>query len=784
GPTTFCRGSSVTLTASGANTYTWSPGDGLSITTGPTVIATPEVTTSYVVTGTGANGCTGNAQVTVTVNQRPEGIMSSDPAVCSGSNSGTVNLTIADGSTVIGWESSTNAGTTWSPYTPLIDQYTTSYLNLTQTTVYRALLQLNGCQAYSSIGIIPVNNVLEPVVTVSSSVSCLNTAITLHASGYGQPPFPVEDFQRANPVGWSGDDAGSNNEDPNSNWALTTNGKTFNGINYNSQATPTNSKFIIVTGVTDEADHNATITAPPFSLVGTITPTLSYYTALNFNAGSTGTVEISTDGGTTFTDLITYTGPRNYGNPDGGWINVTYSLVPYINQPDVRIRFNYTGTAGSNWGLDNIGIISTFQPIVYHWTPLDHMTPPTGDTPDVTVLPDVGLHTYCVSSTTAAGCESDTVCITVNVLPLPDCNITGTDGPVCPSSVNSFTAPAGMSSYSWTISGNGRITAGANAQNVIVTSGTGCNLPFTISSTITDNNGCVSTCSKTVLVQDITPPIISCPVISAQYRMDNGLGYYTAVGTEFDATAIDNCTVTSITHNLAYSTSTTLAGYHFPLGSTTVTWTATDACGLTATCQIIVTVIDDQPPAITCPPPIIVQCAADVPVPYVNYSAFLAAGGIATDNNQINPALFSVVGTDIITNQSCANRYTITRTYQVNDLSGNSASCTQAITVNDQTAPVITGCPANQIFCETPTNVFTIPASISAGDNCGGAVDITYEITGATTRTGSGNNATGNFNIGGSTITWTATDVCGNVATCSTTVTINPRPVTSPIYHR
>jgi hypothetical protein len=782
GPITLCRGASVTLSATGANSYTWSPVDGLSIATGPTVIATPEATTTYLVTGTGSNGCKNTASVTITVNQRPEGIMSSDPAVCSGKNSGTVSLTIADGSTVLGWESSTNGGTSWSPYIPSVDQYTTTYENLTQTTVYRALLQLNGCQGYSSIGIIPVNNVLKPIVTTSATVTCLNTAVQLNASGYGQPPFPVEDFQNANPAGWSGDDAAANNEDPNSNWALTTNGKVFNGRHYNSQAPPTNSKFLIVTGITDEADHNATLTAPPFSLVGTINPTLSFYTALNFNAGTTGIVEISTDGGITFTTLITYTGPRDFGNTNNGWVNVTYSLVPYINQPDVRIRFNYTGTAGSNWGLDNIGIISSFQPIVYHWTPLDHMTPSTGDTPDVTILPDVGLHEYCVTSTTAAGCESESVCITINVLPLPVCNITGTDYPVCPSSVNSFTAPDGMNRYAWTILGNGRITAGANTQNVTVTAGIGCGLPFTVTLTITDTNGCISTCSKTVMVEDVTPPIIMCPAINAQYPMNNGSNYYTAVGTEFNATATDNCTIISITHNLSYSSSTTLEGYHFPLGSTTVTWTAIDACGLSSTCQIIITVIDDQPPLITCPPAITVQCAQDVPSPYISYAAFVAAGGFATDNNQIYPALFSVFGNDVITNHSCVNRYTITRTYQITDLSGNSARCTQTITVNDQIAPVIT-CPANQVFCETQDNSFIIP-SLAATDNCGGAVNIAFVITGATERTGSGNDASGHFNTGTSTISWTVTDVCGNLSTCIITVTINPIPRTSAIYHK
>ena len=305
-----------------------------------------------------------------------------------------------------------------------------------------------------------------------------------------------------------------------------------------------------------------------------------------------------------------------------------------------------------------------------------------------------------------------------------------------------------------------------------------------MSLTITDNNGCVSVCNKTVNVIDITPPVITCPVVGAQYSMNNGLSYYTAVGTEFDATATDNCTLTSVTHNLLYTSSTTLAGYHFPLGSTNVTWTAVDACGLTTTCQITVNVIDDQPPAITCPPTINVECASQVPAPYINYAAFAAAGGLATDNNQIDPALFTVVGTDVISNQTCVNRFTITRTYRITDLSGNSATCTQSIIVNDQTAPVITGCPSDLVFCATAPANYTIPTTISASDNCSGTVTITFQITGATTRTGTGNDASGTFSVGNSTITWTAEDACGNRSTCVTNITINPLPNTSPIYHR
>jgi hypothetical protein len=66
---TITQGSSTPLTASGAASYSWSPADGLDVTTGATVNASPSATTTYTVTGTSASGCLNTQQVTVTVSK-------------------------------------------------------------------------------------------------------------------------------------------------------------------------------------------------------------------------------------------------------------------------------------------------------------------------------------------------------------------------------------------------------------------------------------------------------------------------------------------------------------------------------------------------------------------------------------------------------------------------------------------------------------------------------------------------------------------------------------------
>lgn len=61
----ICSDSSIDLTANGGFSYTWSPPGSLSSSTGATVTATPSGQTTYTVTGTSQEGCTGSASVTV-----------------------------------------------------------------------------------------------------------------------------------------------------------------------------------------------------------------------------------------------------------------------------------------------------------------------------------------------------------------------------------------------------------------------------------------------------------------------------------------------------------------------------------------------------------------------------------------------------------------------------------------------------------------------------------------------------------------------------------------------
>ncbi|MEO1449738.1 MAG: PKD domain-containing protein, partial [Bacteroidota bacterium] len=64
---TLCQGSPFRLVARGASSYTWESAPGLSATTGKSVTVRPAALTTYKVTGTDADGCQGQAQVTFSV---------------------------------------------------------------------------------------------------------------------------------------------------------------------------------------------------------------------------------------------------------------------------------------------------------------------------------------------------------------------------------------------------------------------------------------------------------------------------------------------------------------------------------------------------------------------------------------------------------------------------------------------------------------------------------------------------------------------------------------------
>lgn len=285
-----------------------------------------------------------------------------------------------------------------------------------------------------------------------------------------------------------------------------------------------------------------------------------------------------------------------------------------------------------------------------------------------------------------------------------------------------------------------------------------CPQEYTISRTWTATDECenTSTCVQTIVVDDSTPPVITCPA-AVTVECANLL----PPPSINSVSATDNCGIAVIAHiGDALSGMTCVNRF-----TVTRTYSATDECGNISTCTQMISVFDDTPPAITCPANVTVQCAAQVPP--VNPAAVISSdncGGIPVNSH---------VG-DVITNMTCANRFTLTRTYRATDECGNSSTCNQTITVFDNTPPMIT-CPANiTVQCANQVPAPNTGLVVSS-DNCAGATTVTHVGDVITNMT-----CVNRFTL---TRTYRATDVCGNSATCNQVITVfdnTPPTITCP----
>lgn len=167
----FCIGGSSNLTASGANSYSWSPGLGLNTANGANVVASPATTTTYTVTGVGANNCSSTASTMVVVNQLPiVGVSALNNIVCAG-NSTTL---VASGANSYSWSpASTLSSSTGSSVTA------TPASNTTYTVIGT---DGNNCQNSNSV---TISMGTVPVVAINSSGNtvCYGQSVTLQPSG-------------------------------------------------------------------------------------------------------------------------------------------------------------------------------------------------------------------------------------------------------------------------------------------------------------------------------------------------------------------------------------------------------------------------------------------------------------------------------------------------------------------------------------------------------------------------------------------------------------------------
>jgi uncharacterized repeat protein (TIGR03803 family) len=189
------------------------------------------------------------------------------------------------------------------------------------------------------------------------------------------------------------------------------------------------------------------------------------------------------------------------------------------------------------------------------------------------------------------------------------------------------------------------------------------------------------------------PLTISCP-INVGVNADTGLCYATGVALGIPV-ASAHCGSVTVTSN---------APAQFPVGTTVVTWTATDTSGDTNTCSQLVIVRDTQTPSITCPTDVTVN--ADTGLCYATGVALgipvasAHCGDVTVTSNA--PAQFPVGPTVV--------------TWTATDSSGNTNACAQQVLVRGN-PPVIAAAPESRTNSAGTMAAFSVSAAACPAPN-------------------------------------------------------------------
>ena len=272
---------------------------------------------------------------------------------------------------------------------------------------------------------------------------------------------------------------------------------------------------------------------------------------------------------------------------------------------------------------------------------------------------------------------------------------------------------------------------------------------------ITDINGCQSAASVKITV-DTSQPVFANVPSNITVTCKN-------------IPAAPTVTATSGGVNTAVTfTETVQAGnckYNYTV---TRTWKAINKCGISATAIQIITVRDTVSPVFAnVPTNITYDCANSYEPLALSYELLTSSGSqftahssklYATDNCSDQVA---IKATEIVSDSTCVNHKTITRTWVATDDCGNSATVQQIITVRDRIVPVFVNVPTNiTVTCssDVPT-----AATLTATDNCSGSVVYGYALT--LLDSVCSNKKT-------FVRTWSATDGCNNIGFATQKVTV------------
>ncbi|WP_281323157.1 Ig-like domain-containing protein [Flavobacterium aestivum] len=282
-------------------------------------------------------------------------------------------------------------------------------------------------------------------------------------------------------------------------------------------------------------------------------------------------------------------------------------------------------------------------------------------------------------------------------------------------------------------------TAGAFVAGACANSGTYTNT--WVANDVCSNTSVVFT--QVITIEDTTAPVWTTAATALNSTIQCSDAAAIAAAQGLAPVATDNCSTVAYTKTAGAF----VAGACANSGTYTNTWVANDVCSNTSVVFTQVITIEDT----TAPVWTTAATALNSTIQCSDAAAIATAQGlapVATDNCS-TVAYTKTAGAFVA--GACANSGTYTNTWVANDVCSNtSVVFTQVITIEDTTAPVLSGQGGTMTISSPVVPVFSAPTAIDA---CDSAPVITFtDVTVAIS--------------GGSEITrtWKATDACGNVS--------------------
>ncbi|MCC6837435.1 MAG: gliding motility-associated C-terminal domain-containing protein [Bacteroidia bacterium] len=507
GPTTFCAGSSVTLTSSSATGNTWSTG---ATTQSITVSAAGTYSVSYV-----SGGCTSpSASATITVNPLPSTptVSASGPTTfCTG---GSVTLT-----------SSSATGNTWSTGA------TTQSITVNSSGTYTVnVTDGNGCTSANGSSTVTVTPLpATPTVSAGGPLSfCSGNSVTLTSSSASGNTWSTGATTQSITVNSSG------------TYSVTVGSAGCSATSANTSVTvnPLPSAPTVSAGGPLSFCSGGSVTLTSSSASGNTWSTGATTPSITVSAAGTYTVSVTDGNGCTSTaesatvtvnplpsaPLISASGPTTFCT--GGSVTLTSSSATNntwsTGETTQSIIVNSPGTYTVSY-VDGNGCTSSTAsttvtilsnpptPVVSAGGPLTFCsggtvtltsssatgnTWSTGETTQSITVNSSGTYSVTVG---ASGCSSTSANTSVTVNPLPSTPIVATSGPTA------FCTGGSVTLTSSAATGNTWSTGATTPSITVNTSGN-----YTVS--VTDGNGCTSSTASTTITVN---PLPATPTVSA-----------------------------------------------------------------------------------------------------------------------------------------------------------------------------------------------------------------------------------------------------------------------------